>query len=148
MKVQRYRNIYKTVTEQKWGSIAHHHQKSNSRGRGCCERKRVFIQMLNDLGGWGTPHLQAHPLISSAEHKPNLAAPSKTKTKGSAQNSHSIVKYCPLEAEDAKVGCSLASCSLLESVSGAGATTGHAASSSKVHAPGWWSWQSHWQMLG
>ena len=60
------------VTKPQWGLAACHHEKANSRGRGWWERKGVFIQMLNDQGGQGTPPLQAH-LFHKTQAKPNYS---------------------------------------------------------------------------
>ena len=53
--------------------------------------------MMNNLRVWGTPCLKAHLFHKIQEKIPVVL--SKTKTKGNAQNSCSILKYYPLEAK-------------------------------------------------
>lgn len=64
-----------------------------------------FFQMLPSLGEWGTPHLVAHPLYQTQ------TKPSKSRTKGRAQSSCSVLKHRPLEPAG----------SLLKALCGAGA---------------------------
>ena len=73
-------------------------------------------------------------LISSTKHGQNPAVPSKTKTKGSTQNSCSILKYYPLEPKATKWATVQlwSPSSLLEAACGASTNISHAASSSKV----------------
>ena len=88
-------NKCKCFTKPKQGLAACHHHKANSRGRSWWERKEAFIQILNDLREWETPHFKAYLLFKTLLFR----SPQQTQTKGSTKNSCSILKCCPLEPE-------------------------------------------------
>ena len=103
------------------------HQKENSRGRGWWKEGCFYCSMVQENGG--CPVSRLIRLISSVKHRQNPAIPSKTKTKGSAQNSCSVLNYYPLEPKVANWWSQ--NLSLFPAVQ-LQAAIGHVASSSKV----------------